>query len=39
MKNLINIVASKRRYYAVTEYLMFEDGTIVKKTTFPNLKF
>jgi len=39
MKNLKNLIASKRRYYSVTETIKFEDGTIVTKTTFPNLKY
>ncbi len=39
MKNIKNFVASKRRYYSVVEYRTFEDGTVVKVTTFPNLKF
>lgn len=39
MKNLKNLIASKRRYYSVVEYRTFEDGSIVKVTTYPNLKF
>lgn len=40
MKNLINFVDSKiNRYREVVEYITCEDGTVVKKTTFPHLKF
>ena len=39
MTNLKNLIASKRRYYSVVETIKFEDGTIVTKTTYPNLKF
>lgn len=39
MFNLKNFVASKRRYYSVVEYIELPDGSIVTKTTFPNLKF
>jgi len=40
MKTLINFIDSKiNPYREIIEYIEFEDGTIVKKTTFPHLKF
>jgi hypothetical protein len=40
MKNLINFVDSKiNRYREVVEYIECPDGTIVKKITFPHVKF
>lgn len=39
MINIKNLIASKRRYYSVTEKIELPDGTIATCTTFPNLKF
>ena len=40
MKNIKNLIASKRRYYSYTEEIRDTDGNLIAiKTTFPNLKF